>query len=47
MPDASGGVDVLFVRRGGAGVDPAHGLIDGADVACGWIAEADDGAEAG
>ena len=47
MPNATGGVDVLFVRRGGAGVDPSHGLIDGADVACGWIAEADDGAEAG
>lgn len=35
----SGGVNVLFVRGGDAGVDPAHGLIDGADVSGSGITE--------
>lgn len=45
MPDAAVWIDESLVWRGDAGVDPAHGLIDGADVSGGGIAERDDGAE--
>lgn len=45
VPYASCGIDVLFVRGGGAGVNPSHRLINGADVSGGWIAEGNDGAK--
>lgn len=47
VPDTTVAVDVLFIGCRGASVDPAHRLINGADMTRAGIAEGHDGTKAG